>query len=81
MMGLKSLAVLSLIRDNPIITRQLFVKSEQQLTPDALFDMFTADLSPRMSNLRDLEEKQLMNWVNFLEFIEGDPMHAACMGH
>ena len=69
--GLKSLGVLSLIRDNPIMARQLFVKHEQPLTAEILFDTFSAaDLSPQMSNVRDQEEKQLMNWANFLEFVE-----------
>lgn len=70
--GLKSLGILALIRENPVLARQLFVKgSPKHLTADTLYDIFTADLSPPMSNWRDKEEAQLMNWANFLEFVEG----------
>ena len=68
--GLKSLDVLSLVRENPVLARQLFVKGIQEcLTADTLYDMFTADLSPPMSNGRDKEEAQLMNWSDFLLFV------------
>lgn len=69
--GLKCLGVLTLIRNNPVVTRQLFIKgSPKHLTAEEMFDMFTPNLSPQMSNLRD-KEAQLMNWANFLEVVEG----------
>lgn len=70
--GLKLLDVLTLIREYPVLARQLFVKGNPKcLTADSLYDLFTADLSPPMSNWRDKEEAQLMNWAHFLQFVEG----------
>jgi transcription antitermination factor NusG len=69
--GLKSLEVLTLVRSNPGVSRQLFVKGNPTpLTADSLYDMFTPELSP-MSNRREKEEAQLLNWTNFLGFVEG----------
>lgn len=70
--GLKSLEILSLVRNNPQVARQLFVKgTPKPLTADSIYDMFTPVLSPQMSNLREKEEAQLLNWSNFLGFVEG----------
>lgn len=71
--GLKSLEVLSLIQSNPNTSRKLFVRSTDNnvLTADLLYDMFSAELSPLMSNTRDKKEAQLFNWSNFLHFVEG----------
>ena len=70
--GLKSLEILSLVRSNPAIARQLFVRgTPKPLTSDSLYDTFTPELSPPMSNWRDKEEAQLLNWTNFLGFVEG----------
>lgn len=69
--GLESLGVLQLIRENPILTRKLFVKGSLKcLTAESVYDIFAADLSPPMSNWREKEEAQLLNWANFLEYIE-----------
>jgi hypothetical protein len=76
--GLKSLEVLTLVRSNPGVSRQLFVKGNPTpLTADSLYDMFTPELSPPMSNGREKEEAQLLNWTNFLGFVEG--MLVECM--
>ena len=70
--GLNALGVLSLVKNNPILGRQLFVQgSPKELTAMILYDMLPAELSPPMSNGRDEEEAQLMNWINFLQFVEG----------
>ena len=70
--GLNALGVLPLVRDNPTLGRQLFVQgSPKELTAMVFYDMLPADLSPPMSNGRDKEEAQLMNWLNFLQFVEG----------
>lgn len=57
--------MLSLIRENHVLARHLFVKG----SPKSLrvYNMFTADLSPLMSNGCDNEEAQLMNWAQFVE--------------
>ena len=69
--GLKSLDILSPVRENPVLSCQLFIKGTPKcLSADTLYDMFTADLSPSMSNWRDKEEAQLVNLANFLQFIE-----------
>lgn len=60
--GLKSLDVLSLLRRNPAATCDLFLhKTMTPLTAESLYSMFTAILSPQMSNYREKEESQLMN--------------------
>ena len=70
--GLKSLGILTLFRNNPLIARQLLTQgTPKPLTSESLYDMFTPELSPPMSNCRDKEEAQLLNWANFLEFVDG----------
>ena len=70
--GLKSLEVLSLAKSNPIISCQLFVQGIHKiLTAESMYDLFTAELSPPMSNQRDKEEAHLFNWLNFLQYVEG----------
>ena len=66
--GLNALGVLTLVRNNPKLSRQLFVQgSPKELTAHMLYD---TDLSPSMSNVRD-KEAQLMNLMIFLQFVEG----------
>ena len=58
--GLKSLEILSLVRSNPVVARQFFVKgTPKPLTADSLYDMFTLELSPPMSNGREKEVQLL----------------------
>ena len=78
--GLKSLEILTLVRSNPGVVRQLFVKgTPKPLTADSLYDMFTPELSPPMSNWREKEEAQLLNWTNFLGFVEGMFVVCTCI--
>ena len=69
--GLKTLGVLELLRSNPNAMRQLFIHSEVPLTVDLMLDMFVSNLSPSGSNSREMEEAVVMNWVNYLQIIEG----------
>ena len=68
--GLKSLEILTLVRNNPGAARQLVKSTPKPITADTLYDMFTPDLSPAMSNSRE-KEAQPLNWTNFLGFVEG----------
>lgn len=65
--GLQALDMLSLIRSHPC-TKQLFIHVSMALTG---VEMFKADLSPEMSNSRELEECQLLHWARFLEYVGG----------
>ena len=74
---MKSL-LLTLVRSNPGVVRQLFVKdTPKPLTADSLYDMFTPELSPPMSNWH--EKAQLLNWTNFLGFVEGMFVVCTCI--
>ena len=66
--------VLHLVRSYPITMRKLFVHSEAEahiLTPDEMCDLFDPVLSPEGSNDREIEERVVMFWMQFIELIEG----------
>ena len=70
--GLKTLDIFDLLRSNPNKMRQLFVnENPDSLTADKMLDMFLSNLSPLGSNRRESEEAVVMNWVNYLQMIEG----------
>ena len=57
-----------------ITMRKLFVHSEAEariLTPDEMCDLFDPVLSPEGSNNREIEERVVMLWMQFIELIEG----------
>ena len=71
--GLQTLGVLTLLRDHPNTMHSLFVYSEARpMTAGDLFDMFPPHLSAAGSNSMEREEDQLMKWLHFLEYVEGD---------
>ena len=70
--GLEMYGVYELIQANKQLMRQLFVHFKPlTFTADMLFDMFPAKFSPVGSNAREAEEAALMNWVNYIQEIEG----------
>ncbi len=68
--GLKTLDILTLVKNNPVSAKILFIHEPIYLTGESLYDMFRLDISNSMSNNRDVEEAQLLNWANFLEYVE-----------
>lgn len=71
--GLSStLNALTLIRNNPLIMRPLFIHQDRHPpTADTLFDMFQAKFSELGSNAREAEEATMMKWSDFLQMVEG----------
>ena len=74
--GLSStLNALSLIRENAVVMRSLFIyQCRQPPTADALFDLFPAKFSPPGSNAREKEEATVLLWSDFLQMVEGKIM-------
>ena len=50
---------------------ELFLHSQNPITADFIQDMFVADYSDRGSNNRVKEEAIMMNWVSYLQELEG----------
>ena len=70
--GLKTLSVLNLIQSNPRKMLPLFLHADPaQLTVDMIIDMFSPVLSPMGSNQREMEGAVEMQWVGYLQKIEG----------
>ena len=66
-----TLNALTLIRDNGVVMRQLFVfKVCPPPTADNLFDMLPAKFSESGSNARE-KEATMMLWWDFLQMVEG----------
>lgn len=72
--GLSStLNALTLIRNNPVVMRPLFVYQKRPPpTADTLFDMLQAKFSESGSNAREVEEATMMKWSDFLQIVEGN---------
>ena len=70
--GLQALDFLSLLKNYPTATRQLFVAVKCCLTADSLQDLFiVSSFSPEGSNVREVEEKTYIYFINFLQELEG----------
>ena len=68
-----TLNALTLIRNNPVVMRPLFVYQERPPpTADTLFDMLQAKFSESGSNAREVEEDTMMKWSDFLQIVEGN---------
>lgn len=67
-----TLNALSLIRNNPLVMRRLFIREDRHSpTADTLLDMFQAKFSDLGSNARKAEEATMMKWSDFLQMVEG----------
>ena len=72
MHGLQALAFLSLLKNYPTATRQLFVAFKCCLTADSLQDLFkVSSFAPEGSNVREVEKKTYIFFINFLQELEG----------
>lgn len=70
--GMSAFGILTFVREYPALCRELFVKGySKPPTADYVFDLFKPSLSQQGSNMREVEEKQVVNWFNFLRLVEG----------
>ncbi len=68
-----TLNALTLIRDNAVLMRPLFVYEERPPPKaDAVYDMFPATFSASGSNIREKEEATMMVWNDFLQMVQGN---------
>ena len=69
--GLSTYKIAEFLQRDPYVTRQLFVNYRNPLSADKMFDLFPAKLSPVGSNVREVEEAAVMQWVNYTQAVEG----------
>lgn len=81
--GLSTYKIAEFLQRDPYVTRQLFVNYRNPLSADKMFDLFPAKLSPVGSNVREVEEAAVMQWVNYTQAVEGKLLyvyiHEACV--
>ena len=73
--GFQALRLDSLIRDHPAAMKQLFTHCPTCLTADQLKRLMVPIYSLRGSNDRESEEAVMMNWLYFIEDVEGQKYH------
>ena len=69
--GLQTLQFRTLMKTHPLLLRQVFQVSQQIISADFIQDFFKVQYSPIGSNNRRIEERIMMNWINFLRDCEG----------
>ena len=70
--GLKTMGVLDLFRSRPNLMRPLLMgKPPASLTSDYMINLFTPALSPSGSNQREGEDATVLQWINYVQMIEG----------
>ena len=69
--GLQALKLDSLIQHHPAALRQLFTHCPTTLTAEQLSSLMVPVYSPPGSNNRESEDAVMMNWLYFLEDVEG----------
>ena len=60
-----------LMESYPFLFKQLFLHSSTSVTADFIQDLFQVDYSVPGSNNRVKEEAIIMNWVSYLQDLEG----------
>ena len=69
--GLHTLRFSVLMESYPFLFKQLFLHSNTSVTADFIQDLFQVDYSVPGSNNRVKEEAIMMNWVSYLQDLEG----------
>ena len=69
--GLQTLHFRTLMKTHPLLLRQVFQVSQQIICADFIQDFSKVQYSPIGSNNRRIEERIMMNWINFLRDCEG----------
>ena len=68
--GLQTAKLTTIMNKHAHLFKELFLHSQNPITADFIQDMFVADYSDRGSN-RVKEEAVMMNWVSYLQELEG----------
>ena len=69
--GLQTAQLATLMDNHAHLFKELFLHSHKPITADFIQDMFVADYSNRGSNNRVKEEAIMINWVSYLQELEG----------
>lgn len=69
--GLQTAKLATLMDKHPHLFKELFLHSHKPVTADFIQDLFVAEYSDRGSNNRVKEEAIMMNWVSYLQELEG----------
>ncbi len=70
--GFKAMGVLDLFRSKPNQMRPLLISEPHvNLTSDYMINLFKPSLSPLGSNPREAEDASVLNWINYIQMIEG----------
>ena len=68
--GLKTLEILTLMRNYPNEMKPLFLPEKRELSSSTLKDIFSVEFSLQGSNQRQVEEVYMF-WLSFLKDVEG----------
>ena len=69
--GLQTAKLAILMDKHPHLFKELFLDSHRPITADFIQDLFVAEYSDHGSNNRVKEEVIMMNWVSYLQELEG----------
>lgn len=69
--GLQTARFYMLLEDNKCLFKPLFRHQNKPITSNFIQDFFEVDFSERGSNNRLKEESIMMNWVTYLQYLEG----------
>ena len=69
--GLKTLDILTLMKNYPNEMKPLFLPEKRELSSSTLEDIFSVEFSLQGSNQRQVEEEVYMFWLSFLKDVEG----------